>query len=380
MPRQLPWLSSSSGTKTQVKTSAKAAGKGRRRGFDSDDDDFFAGTVLDSPRIEKERADPRKSDDELPELLTLADRKGKKRIDRAPSSSPPPISNLAPPRIEFMHKGVNRSDLRDDEWRMVEDEFLATAKLFTQHAHLADYERWKESKSTKTVILRPVVPTASPSVEASFHQKAKAQAKAQRKALDDVGKYDFATPSRASSTKLPSSAVLGRSKSGSAVSSEPVDSSVSRVSYKDPAPRRKAHFSESSDGDDLDAPQRPAQSRPASTSHTFIKPALPSKAGTARQRPVRATSFDFLDDPPPTKSSYSSAHQPSTSKYSQTSASKPKRSLDLLDDFDDFPKRTTLPKEQTDRRLAKRRADQKKEGEREKRKSVKLDDIPTFLF
>lgn len=277
-----------------------------------------------------------------------------------------------------MHKGVNRSDLRDDEWRMVEDEFLATAKLFTQHAHLADYERWKESKPTKTVILRPVVPTASPSVEASFHQKAKAQAKAQRKALDDVEKNDFATPSRASSTKLPSSSISERSRSGSAVSSKPVNSSVSRVSYKDPALRRKAHFSESSDGDDLDAPQRPAQSRPTSTSHTFVKPALPSKAGTARQRPVRA-SFDFLDDPPSTKSSHSSAHQPSTSRYSQTSASKPKRSLDLLDDFDDFPKRTTLPKEQTDR-LAKRKADQKKEEEREKRKSVKLDDIPTFLF
>ena len=38
-----------------------------------------------------------------------------------------------------MHPGLNA----DDIYVMVEDEFLATAQLYTQHLHQAEYQRLK---------------------------------------------------------------------------------------------------------------------------------------------------------------------------------------------------------------------------------------------
>jgi hypothetical protein len=32
---------------------------------------------------------------------------------------------------------------KDDRYRMVEDEFLEAAKMFTQHLHAAEYQRMK---------------------------------------------------------------------------------------------------------------------------------------------------------------------------------------------------------------------------------------------
>ncbi|KAL9059594.1 MAG: hypothetical protein Q9162_001099 [Coniocarpon cinnabarinum] len=57
---------------------------------------------------------------------------------RSPSTSPPP----APPDVEFMQDG-------DEQWLMVEDEFLATAQTFTQHMHHAEYQRMKQLNKRK---------------------------------------------------------------------------------------------------------------------------------------------------------------------------------------------------------------------------------------
>ncbi|KAF2255846.1 hypothetical protein BU26DRAFT_9612 [Trematosphaeria pertusa] len=420
MPRQLPWLNKGGGSRTQVKPPRKAPPKSR---IQSDiDDDFFAGTALESSGKRKQRADSQVSDDDLPELPTSyaqTSRKGKEpvRRSRLPSSSPPPVSaTLPPPPVEYMQKSVDKFDLRDDEWMMVEDEFLQTAKLFTRHLHLAEYERLKKSIEEKkkeeaaAATPRPVVPNAKPSFERQLKARAKEQAKAQKKAIRDVFRStsddDEEQPKRASIGKTASTTTTSR---------------PSKAPHLSPG---KPNAS-GTDSDDLDAPRQPTKA-PSNTSNSiptsFVKPALPTKSRPAASRSSRATPFDLWDDytPPqrctsprkatptntslpmpspakpfkPPATSYSSSSSPpkslqtSTSRPSQPSQvsttrlsqsiRRPGRSLDLFDDLD-FPKRDPLPKEHSER-LAKRKAEREKAEQKEKRKSVKLDDIPTFLF
>ncbi|KAF1821721.1 uncharacterized protein K489DRAFT_402576 [Dissoconium aciculare CBS 342.82] len=61
--------------------------------------------------------------------------------ERTPSTSPPP----APLSVEFMKDGYHA----DDIYRMVEDEFVATAKLYTQHIHYAEYVRLKKLAASR---------------------------------------------------------------------------------------------------------------------------------------------------------------------------------------------------------------------------------------
>ncbi|KAF2704505.1 hypothetical protein K504DRAFT_485098 [Pleomassaria siparia CBS 279.74] len=392
MPRQLPWLNKGSGTRTQVKTSTKTAGKRTRRDSD-DDDDFFAGTVLERSGKGKGKATavPFDSDDDLPEAHTGSNRKTLDDTDRVPSSSPPlPESDHPPPpQIESMHKGLSKFNLRDDEWRMVEDEFLATAELFTRHLKAVQYEEIKQkiakikTEGGTAEIKRAVVPSANPSVEGSFQRKAKEQKEKQSKGLDDVAKGKVAKPSRAGSAKLASS-TLSSSRRSRANSATP------RPAPKAIPARHIVLDSDASDGDDLDAPQhpQPIQQKSDFNTHTFVKPVVPV---TPRPGPARTTTNLDFDDHPPAKSTSRppTTHHPSTSRASQpsntttTTKTKTSRSLDLFDELDVPQSRDALPKEQTDR-LAKRKADREKEEkrreERVKRKAVKLEDIPTFLI
>ncbi|KAL1634899.1 hypothetical protein SLS56_001980 [Neofusicoccum ribis] len=79
-------------------------------------------------------------------------------------------------------KGKTRAN---DIWIMVEDEFLDTARLFTQHLHHAEYHRLKRlarEKNTSALqsISRPVVARGKMSVESQ--KKHEAMARAQRQA------------------------------------------------------------------------------------------------------------------------------------------------------------------------------------------------------
>jgi hypothetical protein len=70
--------------------------------------------------------------------VSTPQRRAKQRLldpDRSPSTSPPP----APPAVEYMREGYGA----DDAWMMVEDEFFATAQLYTQHLHHAAYAEQK---------------------------------------------------------------------------------------------------------------------------------------------------------------------------------------------------------------------------------------------
>ncbi|KAI1170837.1 hypothetical protein F4777DRAFT_91542 [Nemania sp. FL0916] len=77
-----------------------------------------------------------------------------KRPHRSASTSPPP----EPLDERFMEEGIEG----DDRYRMVEDEFLATAQRFTAHLHVAEYKRLKkaaEADNAQTIrnISRPVL-------------------------------------------------------------------------------------------------------------------------------------------------------------------------------------------------------------------------------
>lgn len=426
MPRQLPWANKSGGSRTQVKP-APLRQATKSRTTTAIDDDFFDGTVLASSRGRSNE-----SDDDLPGLpievstpQTNARTKDALRSEREGSSSPPPIDDLEQPLVEGMHKGVSKFDLRDDEWMMVEDEFLETAKLFTRHLHIAEYEKLKatieEKNKEAAEIARPVVANAKRSTSGAMKEKAKVQELKQKKAIRDVlasqeedDKEDRTTLS--SRTNLASSLLASRYNPTA-----------------EPKPTPSKYTTQDSDSDDLDAPrlsarpafkatttptpvrksstvggQNPASSpahNPRPLNPTFAKPAPPTAAAKSRSRLSRATPFDMLDNWLPKKSKMlpeSSPVQlakaphmlrtPTPSRHSQSFASpdnrddgKAGRSTTSFDakastSYQGHSKNDSGVSKETTDRLAKRKAEREKEEKERKRKAAKLDDIPTFLF
>ncbi|KAI0482022.1 hypothetical protein GGR56DRAFT_165472 [Xylariaceae sp. FL0804] len=105
------------------------------------------------------------------------------RSRRSASTSPPP----EPLQEEFMIDGPDG----DDRYRMVEDEFLATAQLFTAHLHAAEYQRLKAAARSRNAdaagagagveIARPVVGAATDRTRR--REERKALLASQRRAL-----------------------------------------------------------------------------------------------------------------------------------------------------------------------------------------------------
>lgn len=378
------------------------------------DDDFFDGTVLESTTKLKRKA-LFESDEDLSDLPGDASTSRTKRrikdvvrTGRAPSSSPPPITDLSQPQIEPMRKGVSKFDLRDDEWMMVEDEFLETAKLFTRHLHIAEYDRLKEiieAKKKEAEIMRPVIAGARPSIEGAMKAKAMVQEKRQIKAIQDV---------------------LAPQNNGN----ETAPRSSTTSSARSMVPKRPAilYTGRDTDSEDLDAPRRPPKSttpmatiresptqahytstnsksssgehpKPTSSSSSpaFIKPAPPSlstKPRTTASGASHATPFDMLDEYVPRashpattpiqrqpKKPHPSPQPPSPAQPSHTSITQsdrkthPGQSEDLLDDWGSGKGKEIAA------RIAKRKAERDKNARgKEQRVTIALDDIPTFLF
>ena len=411
MPRQLPWMNKAAHSRTRVK---QPPAKKQRVASDFDDD-FFDGTVLASSKGKQQAAD---SDDDLPDLpaepstpRTKTRTKDALHKKRAESSSPPPIADLEKPRVEFMHEGVSKFDLRDDEWMMVEDEFLETAKLFTRHLHIAEYEKLKETieeKKKEVDIMRPVIAEAKMSSEGAMKEKAKALEKKQKKAIQDV----FALQDNEEGEEMMSSrASFGRSTSSF--------TSAKRTACSLPKRSPTSRAARESDSEDLDAiksaPRTTKKTSLSSMRHTAAssKFASPHLTNTEIATPFTATKpsttsrlnretpFDMLDDYTPRKSqsipkpsadplapraSYISKSSPLSSSPVKSplvpsvtpKSSKLGRSVDLSDDWGG----NGLGKE-TANRLAKKKADreqEKKDQERTERTSIKSDEIPTFLF
>lgn len=282
-----------------------------------------------------------------------------------------------------MRKGVGKFDLRDDEWYMVEDEFLQTAELFTRHLHLREYERLKEIVQYKKDIVRPVVASAKPSEERQIQIQTEKKTKTQKAALEDVF---------GSSGKGNIDDYLGAPKRATI----PKDNHTKQ---------RKPEISDS-DSEDLDNLPKPTVPKRSTSDAPFVKPAPPSKPRTPAPPPVptpdksprkrRQSTFSFDDyshDPPssppaapPTSNTRLTSPQKPRVQFSQTAetskvpaSSRPARSINSLFDDDDLPRGNPISKEQTER-LARRQVEREKKKKEEKKKSIGLDDIPTFLF
>ncbi|KAI0200249.1 hypothetical protein F4808DRAFT_461115 [Astrocystis sublimbata] len=130
MPRVLPWKRREAAAQAQASSSL---------------------TAQSSPiqRVKREETISRSS----PAAASTTN-KNPKRPRRTASSSPPP----EPPEEKLMIDGIDG----DNRYRMVEDEFLTTARQFTAHLHAAEYKRLKTASAAESAqmfknISRPVV-------------------------------------------------------------------------------------------------------------------------------------------------------------------------------------------------------------------------------
>ncbi|KAF2996620.1 hypothetical protein E8E13_001905 [Curvularia kusanoi] len=408
MPRQLPWKSGGGGRTRTVKPPVRPSRLAKiPDDFDGDVLEDAVLAVTDSKGKDKARATPY-SDSSLSERSSdVSAPQSKRTMTRGPrerptSSSPPPIAEYALQHHEPMRKAVSKFDLRDDEWMMVEDEFLETAKLFTRHLHIAEYDRLKatiEAKKKEVKVARPVIAGAERSTTGALKQRAKAQENKQKKAIRDVF------------------AALGDSSEDDGSSSH---QRIDKATSIPPKPRPSNKDTVDTDSDDLDT-QRPPKVRPAVTApapatqsnvqssplniakpsaHSFARPAPPRTTinpSRTRVSTSRMTPFDMLDEYTPltfdnkkvtlaesaTSRSQSTSSNRSSPRIPQMSPSKTvqtRRSLDLTEDWEGPESSSTISKEVADR-IAKRKAQRAKEdASKGEKRATQLDDIPTFLF
>lgn len=260
MTRTLPWLQGKSSVKqTTLSTTVANSARGSNRP---------SSAFAPSPK-RRRLSSPADFDDGLPTGVSTPDRRRALRTARTPSTSPP----LAPPDQQVMREGL----AYDDIWMMVEDEFYATAKLYTSHLHHAEYQRLKKQaveRETKA-ILRPVDPRTKLSIEAQRglqrEEKGKNVAKAMGKALGDEDAEDddpwvgtqlaglMESPKKSEHLKAARMGA-GKSHTRAAAGLEPRQESPSR--HVKQAPKREKavqasqHSTDDEDDDDLDAPLR----------------------------------------------------------------------------------------------------------------------------
>lgn len=362
------------------------------------------------------------------------------------------ISNHAANQARLMDQALNPYDLRDDEYMMVEDEFLQTAKLFTRHLHLAEYERLKSLVQSKInngqEITRPVLANVQVPEERKMKMRAEERKKAQREALRSVleGEEDEEEEVGGSGIGLARTKVKGKGKGKGSMARDTTSDSSDLDATPRPKPLKRAQ----STPRQSNAPP----SSPPDATLTFLKPVFPASKSrpstttshTSRYTATTATtaaassSFDAHSStktPSPRPSTTKPAPHTSTSTNT-TTAKQPRtrhrsgRSLsDLLDDDFDPPTptastpkaaapskvevqpttktpvtqrksssltsigsvRTSQPRPEcvgssdTGNTLQRRRSrdrlkGREKEGkaEEDRRGSITLDDIPTFLF
>ncbi|KAJ9647944.1 hypothetical protein H2201_001311 [Coniosporium apollinis] len=388
MPRQLPWLKDGSASAAEKRT-PKPTKRQRLQTPDLDEDNT---TGVSTPQ-----------------------RKRRANANRTPSTSPPP----SPPREEFMREGL----AADDIWIMVEDEFLETAKLFTQHLHHAEYKRLKDLAKAQNAtaisnLSRPVDGRTPLAGEAKRRVEAETRLSAQKAAVQGVTGRDSEDEDDAPYMRDPCLAglMMGRNEPTASLASVAGSKSNTRAAAgylktRPPSPRwasrqqrdegleqRKPReksvskpklispVTSEADDEDLDAPPRPRTSHESSTRQATLVGANKDTLRTvqAKRPPDRtgATRKDIRSNPKAdingndTFSTSSNRPSISTSKQPATQSSMTKISAGL--DAFDFPKRHALPSGVAER-MAKRKVELAKQKNDDTHKSVSLNEIPTFL-
>jgi hypothetical protein len=292
-----------------------------------------------------------------------------------------------------MHEGVER----DDRYRMVEDEFLATAQQFTVHLHAAEYKRQEKiarARNAETIssISRPVTQAMTDRTKRKLEaiERSKTQKNAIQTLLgengDDVNDLDESSdgeglayfnttlrglmdsPRRQSATlsKLPYG-IATRAAAGfqkPAAHRDRISSPVAAYSRQQALPSNSNHGSstESSDfEDDLDAPVPTV--RNASRRRIFTTSSSPSSPLPQTTQPKSSTASRPVQP-----------HLPSSEdKQASMSNDGSSQSVSNSQDQTTIRVRRRLEQSQLDRRGVK----QEKNDEDKKDKGLNL--IPTFL-
>ena len=289
MPRQLPWVRRATKHQPQLAKPPFAS---------NIDDNSFDGTILSTDAKGKGKAISLQSSSDSGDHHSRTSRNPRKR--RALSSSPP-VAQLSAPPTDNMRTALSRFDLGDDEWMMVENELLETAKLFTHHLHLEEYEILQESIERKKkginflpAAARPVVVGAGLSAEGALTKRAKVQNERQRRAFRDVF-----TSRNEDNESQPSACTEVAGMPSKTLASGDTDSNDLDMPLRPPRPtasRATALDSLSS------TPLTSNSSRPRAANLTnppLTKFALAPRAIAPRlknSRIHRATPFDMLDD------------------------------------------------------------------------------------
>ena len=306
-----------------------------------------------------------------------------------------------------MKEGVDA----DDAWVMVEDEFLGTANLFTQHLHRAEYQRLKElvgtqNESVTRNITRPVVSDAKVVGERAKRMEADAKSSSQRKVLQAIIKGKEDTPWMQDPrlaglmNRPPASSALLASRTGAKANtraaagfakahpSPPPRISQEKFTSTSSKPRpsglaglaREIEKPDTSDDDDddLDGPShfRVPLRKPEEMHHPRERSFESAK--TSQYEPHRGRPPDSALTLEGITAPHNSSPKASSALSSRSMTSRPGRSsaIDLLDDFD-FPKRKTPFG--YEERLAKQKSEKANKERDQKRKSLLLGEIPTFL-
>ncbi|KAI5203944.1 hypothetical protein E4T39_03989 [Aureobasidium subglaciale] len=382
MPRNLPWLTNPPPAASKPNASTATATTKRRK-FDTS---------------------PPSSPDTLDEFIrpqkTIVGRRSA-AAQRSPSTSPPP----APPKEEFMRQGWDN----DDGWRMVTDEFMATAQCFTAHLAHAEYRRQKELARKREQALGGADAIARPVVGGlSKEGQRKKEGELQRAAVRAVVGEEEEEEEPWLGTQLAGLmmsprkrgglmpiAVVGRSATRAAAGFDrarpcdlrgrPLDKTRSPDVKRKVRKDVKMEDAQDSTDDDLDAP---TQSRIVTRQPRQPASPAPSRPSNARQlsyQPSSSTahSSDFSSD--------RSSHKKRKSIDRDISRPPPKRSvkreppaaIKLEPDFGFHP----IPQpSQSGTSAVQRRKEARLKREREEHAKIKtepnddLDELPTFLF
>ncbi|THZ59655.1 hypothetical protein D6C86_05569 [Aureobasidium pullulans] len=393
MPRTLPWLANPA----PADRKPKAAATVKRR------------KVEPSP--------PSSPPDVLDEFIrppkTVANHKTNAQVPRSPSTSPPP----APPKQEFMRPGWDN----DDAWRMVTDEFMSTAQLFTAHLAHAEYRRQKTMARKREAALggadaiaRPVVGRLSKDgqrkKQGELHRAGvKATLKGEHSEEEEDDPWagtqiaSLMMSPRKRDTLQPKAAV-GRSSTRAAAGfnpARPLDlrgRPITREKTPDIKKEIKIEADQDSTDDDLDAPalprslsRPPRQPRPSSPTPSrpktdIFKPfATPSAAKKSSQRPSSSTtcSSDLSSGRSRTKcASIDREISRPAPKRTKREPSPPVIKLEPDFGFPSIPQ----PSQTGSSALARRREARLKREKEEERKiktesqAYDVDELPTFLF
>ncbi|KAH0371667.1 hypothetical protein KCU65_g1778, partial [Aureobasidium melanogenum] len=328
---------------------------------------------------------------------------------RSPSTSPPP----APPKQDFMRPGWDA----DDGWRMVTDEFMATAQLFTAHLAHAEYRRQKELARNREralggaeAIARPVVGQLSKDGQRKkMGELQRAGVKALMKAEEEQEEADPWEGTHLASLmmsprkreRLQPAKAVGRSSTRAAAGfdrARPLDLRGRPLErQKSPEVKKEPKVEEDTTDDDLDAPKPsrslshpPATPTPIGPNNIFKQFAnsRTTHSGNVRQTSHRHSSSTTLSDP-----SDRSSHKKCKSIDREISRPAPKRTtrepspamkteIKMEPDFG-FP---CIPQpSQSATSAVARRREARLKREREEKKKVKVEEqedheLPTFLF